>query len=58
MKQFDYLIVGSNLYRATFAYHARQAGQKCLIIDKRHHKEDNVYCENIERIHVVSHASF
>lgn len=58
MKQFDYLIVGSGLYGATFAYRARQAGKKCLVIDKRYHKEENVYCENIRSIHVVSHTSF
>lgn len=58
MKQFNYLIVSSDLYGTIFAYRVRQAGKKCLIIDKRYHKEENVYCENIRNIHVVSHTSF
>ena len=33
MNHYDYLIVGSGLYGATFAYKARQAGKKCLVID-------------------------
>ena len=46
MRKFDYLIVGSGLFGATFAYRARQAGRKCLVIDKRNHIGGNVYCEN------------
>ena len=49
---FDYLIVGSGLYGATFAYFAKQAGKRCLVIDKREHKGGNVYCENVEGINV------
>jgi len=33
--RYDYLIVGSGLYGATFAYCARQRGKRCLVIDKR-----------------------
>ncbi len=50
--KYDYLIVGSGLFGATFAYRARQAGRKCLVIDKRLHLGGNVYCENIEGINV------
>lgn len=57
MKQFDYLIVGSGLYGATFAYRARQAGKKCLVIDKRPHKGGNVYCESMEGIHVHKYGA-
>lgn len=35
MKQYDYLIVGSGLFGATFAYLAHKTGKKCLVIDKR-----------------------
>lgn len=35
MKPYHYLIVGSGLFGATFAYLAKQAGKKCLVIDKR-----------------------
>lgn len=52
MKKYDYLIVGSGLYGATFAYHAKQAGKKCLIIDKRAHFGGNVYCETLDGIPV------
>ena len=41
---FDYLIVGSGLFGATFAYKVRQAGKTCLVIDKRSHLGGNVYC--------------
>lgn len=52
MKQFDYLIVGAGLFGAMFAYRAKQAGKKCLVIDKRPHLGGNMYCEDIEGIHV------
>lgn len=52
MKPFDYLIVGSGLYGATFAYRAHQQGLKCLVIDKRLHLGGNVYCETVEGINV------
>ena len=42
--KYDYLIVGSGLYGATFAYKAKQAGRKVLVIDKRPHLGGNVYC--------------
>lgn len=52
MKTYDYLIVGSGLFGATFAYRAKQAGKRCLVIDKRAHPGGNVYCESVEGIHV------
>ena len=51
-KAYDYVIVGSGLYGATFAYMAKRAGKKCLVIDKRKHKGGNVYCENVDGINV------
>ena len=56
-KRFDYLIVGSGLYGATFAYKAKQAGKKCLVIDKRTHAGGNVYCENVEGINVHKYGA-
>ncbi|MCQ2221659.1 MAG: UDP-galactopyranose mutase [Prevotella sp.] len=44
MAKYDYLIVGSGLFGATFAYKAKQAGKKCLVIDKRPQLGGNVYC--------------
>ena len=49
---FDYLIVGSGLYGATFAYRAKQTGKTCLVIDKRSHIGGNIYCQKIEGINV------
>lgn len=57
MNKYDYLIVGSGLFGATFAYKAKQAGKKCLVIDKRQHKGGNVYCENIEGINVHKYGA-
>lgn len=57
MSQYDYLIIGSGLYGATFAYFAKQAGKRCLVIDKREHKGGNVYCENVEGINVHKYGA-
>lgn len=57
MKYYDYLIVGSGLFGATFAYKARKAGKKCLVIDKRPHLGGNVYCENIKGINVHKYGA-
>lgn len=55
--KYDYLIVGSGLYGATFAYKARQASKKVLVIDKRPHLGGNLYCENIEGINVHKYGA-
>ena len=57
MQHYDYLIVGSGLFGATFAYRARQIGKKCLVIDKRSHLGGNLYCENIEGINVHKYGA-
>lgn len=54
---YDYLIVGSGLFGATFAYRAKQAGKTCLVIDKRPHLGGNVYCEQIEGINVHKYGA-
>ena len=55
--RYDYLIVGSGLFGATFAYRARQAGKRCLVIDKRPQLGGNVYCERIEQINVHKYGA-
>ena len=55
--KYDYLIVGSGVFGATFAYRAKQKGKKCLVIDKRPHLGGNVYCENIEGINVHKYGA-
>lgn len=57
MKQYDYLIVGSGLFGATFAYFAKKQGKKCLVIDKRPHLGGNIYCEKIEGINVHKYGA-
>lgn len=47
---YDYLIVGSGLFGATFARQAADAGKKVLVIDKRPNIAGNVYTEKIEGI--------
>ena len=57
MTHHDYLIVGSGLFGATFAYRAKQAGKSCLVIDKRPHLGGNVYCDQIEGINVHKYGA-
>lgn len=54
---YDYLIVGSGLFGATFAYRANKLGKKCLVIDKRSHLGGNIYCENVEGINVHKYGA-
>lgn len=56
-REYDYLIVGSGLFGATFAYRARQQGRRCLVIDRRPHLGGNVYCEELEGIHVHKYGA-
>lgn len=56
-KEYDYLIVGSGLFGATFAYFAKKAGKKCLVIDKRPQLGGNVYCEEVEGINVHKYGA-
>lgn len=57
MQKYDYLIVGSGLFGATIAHRAKQAGKRCLVIEKRAHLGGNVYCENIEGINVHKYGA-
>ena len=57
MVKYDYLIVGSGLFGAIFAYEANKRGKKCLVIEKRNHLGGNIYCENIEGINVHKYGA-
>lgn len=57
MNRFDYLIVGSGLFGATFAFFAKQQGKKVIVIDKRSHTGGNVYCEYVEGINVHKYGA-
>ena len=54
---YDYLIVGSGLFGATFAHFAHKRGARCLVIDKRPHLGGNVYCQDVEGIHVHQYGA-
>ena len=56
-KKYDYLIVGAGLYGAMCAYRATQAGKRCLVLDKRNHVGGNLYCEDVEGIHVHKYGA-
>lgn len=55
--KYDFLIIGSGLFGATFAYKAKQAGKSCLVIDKRPQLGGNVYCEKTEGINVHKYGA-
>ena len=52
MPMYDYLVVGSGLFGATFAHEAKAAGKSVLVIDRRPNIAGNVYTEDVEGIHV------
>ena len=54
---YDYLIVGSGLFGATFAYLANKHGKRCLVIDKRPHLGGNIYCDCIEGINIHTYGA-
>ena len=37
MKKYDYLVVGTGLFGATFAYEAAKRGKRVKVIEKRDH---------------------
>lgn len=56
-KQYDYLIVGAGLFGSIFAHEAKAAGKRCLVVDKRPHTGGNIYCEDIDGIHVHTYGA-
>ncbi|WP_443945668.1 UDP-galactopyranose mutase [Pedobacter sp. AW1-32] len=52
ISKYDYLIVGSGLFGATFAHEMTKSGKRCLVIDKRDHSGGNIHCKYIEQINV------
>ena len=57
MKKYDYVIVGGGLFACTFAYFAKKAGKSCLVVEKRETLGGNLYCEDVEGIHVHKYGA-
>ena len=49
---YDYLIVGSGLFGAIFAYEATKKGKKCLVVEKRNHIGGNCYTKQENGINI------
>ena len=56
-KKYDYIVVGSGLYGATFSYLAKKKNKKVLIIEKRNHIGGNIYTEEIDGINVHKYGA-
>lgn len=57
MKHYDYVLVGSGLYAGVFAWYAKKSGKTCLVVEKRNHIGGNIYCEDVEGIHVHKYGA-
>ena len=57
MKEYDYLVVGAGLFGAVFVRQAIDTGKRCLVVDKRNHIGGNIYCEDMEGIHVHQYGA-
>ena len=55
--KYDYVIVGSGLFGATFANLAKKDGKKVLVIEKRNHIAGNIYTEEIAGINVHKYGA-
>lgn len=57
MSKFDYLVVGSGLFGAIFAYEAAKKGKRVKVIEKRNHIAGNVYTKEQEGIQVHEYGA-
>ena len=55
--KYDYLIVGAGLFGSVFAHEAKAAGKRALVIDRRPHIAGNIYCRDVEGIHVHEYGA-
>ena len=55
--KYDYLIAGAGLYGAVMAHELHKRGKSCLVIDRRNHIAGNIYCEDMEGIHVHKYGA-
>ena len=54
---YDYLIVGSGLFGAVFAYEAKKTGKTCLILEQRDHIGGNCYTQEWNGINVHKYGA-
>ena len=54
---YDYLIVGSGLFGAVFAYEMIHAGKTCLVLERRNHIGGNCYTAEEEGIQVHKYGA-
>ena len=54
---YDYLIVGSGLFGSVFAFEAKKAGKKVIVIDKQSHIGGNCYSEKQHGIDVHQYGA-
>jgi UDP-galactopyranose mutase len=54
---YDYLIVGAGFFGAVFAFEMKNAGKKCLVIDRRNHIGGNSYTQKIAGIQVHKYGA-
>lgn len=57
MTHYDFLVVGSGLFGATFSYLAKKAGYSVLIVEKRSHVAGNLFTKKINSIHVHKYGA-
>lgn len=57
MADYDYLVVGSGLFGATFAYEAAKRGKRVHVIEKRDHIAGNIYTKEVDGIQVHEYGA-
>lgn len=57
MKKYDYVLVGGGLFAGTFAYFAQKKNKRCLVLEKRKTLGGNLYCKEVEGIHVHEYGA-
>lgn len=55
--KYDYLIVGSGIFGATFAYEATKLNKTCLVVEKRSHIGGNTYCDYKDGINIHQYGA-
>jgi UDP-galactopyranose mutase len=55
--RYDYLIVGSGLFGATFAFEAVRRHKNCLVVERRAHLGGNLYCDRQDGINIHQYGA-